>query len=406
MQKIACPLPEWSQTLFQPARYKTYYGGRGASRSWTVARALLVLGSSKRLRILCVRELQRSIADSVHKLLSDQIELIGLPGWRITQRTIEHVVTGTTFIFEGIKQNVTKIKSLEGIDICWVEEAERISKESWEVLIPTIRKEGSEIWITFNPYLETDPTYDRFVLNAEPDWITLKLSWRDNPWFPDVLRKDMEYLYRVDPEAAEHVWGGECIKTTAASILNGKWVVEPFTPDESYQGPYHGADFGFAVDPTTAVRLWTKKRVLYVEYESYQVGLDTDKIKVRWQRDVPNIHKFIIRADSARPETISYLKKQGLNKISPVIKWKGSVEDGVAYLRQFERIVIHPRCINTIQEARLWSYKVDKQTGEILPEVADKHNHIWDAVRYALAPIIRLAKGSRTGYKGQSYATS
>ena len=380
--------PPYARGLNQARRYKVLYGGRGAARSWTVARKLLVKAGKAPLRVLCARELQKSIKDSVHKLLTDQIEMLGLPGFEVTQTEIRHA-SGSLFIFEGLKHNITKIKSLEGVDICWVEEAERVSDTSWEVLIPTIRKPGSEIWITFNPDLESDPTYRRFVLQPPPDAWVKKVSHADNPWFPEPLRAEMEYLRRVDPDAYAHVWEGETRHATDAQILKDKWKVEEFEPGDDWDGPYHGADWGFAQDPTTLVRCYIHGGRLYVSHESYQIGLELDHTKDVWGRQVPGAGDYVIRADSARPESISYLRRHGVTRIEGAPKWSGSVEDGIAHLRQYERIVIHPRCKHTIDEARHYSYKVDDRTGDVLPKIVDAHNHCIDAIRYALAPLIQ-----------------
>lgn len=406
---LQCDLPHWSVEMFRPHRYKVVYGGRGAARSWSFARILLIMGCQRPIRVLCARELQRSIKDSVHKLLSDQIELLQLPGYRVLQHEISHV-NGTTFIFEGLKNNTTKIKSLEGLDYVWVEEAERISNDSWSILIPTVRKPGSEIWITFNPDQEDDPTYQRFVLNPPPDAWVSHVGWEDNPWFPEVLRLEKDYDYSIDPEAAEWVWGGQCRKQTEAAILRGKWVVQSFEVDKTdkkWQGPYHGADFGFANDPNACVRLWIRERKLYVEHESYVVGLDTHKIAAQWQKDMGmGIEKYVIRADSSRPETISYLRQHGIPRIERAMKWPGSVEDGIAFIRSFEEIVIHTRCKHMQQEARLYSYKVDKLTSEVLPVIVDKHNHIIDSIRYGLSILIRANRGLRSSYSGMSYSSN
>ena len=184
--EVVALLPEYAERLFEPHRYKVLHGGRGAARSWSVARVLLIEAASRPRRILCARESQASIRDSVHQLLRDQIVLMGLEGFEVTDREIRHVVTGSLFLFEGLRYNVTKIKSLEGIDICWVEEAERVSQASWQVLIPTIRKAGSEIWVTFNEDQESDATYQRFILHPPPDTWVQQVGWQDNPWFPDV----------------------------------------------------------------------------------------------------------------------------------------------------------------------------------------------------------------------------
>lgn len=392
---IDAALPAYAEPLFAPKRYKVLYGGRGAARSWSVARALLVRAATQPTRILCAREFQKSIKDSVHRLLSDQIALLGLPGFTITDRELRHA-NGSVFLFEGLHANVTKVKSLEGIDIAWVEEAERVSKQSWDVLIPTIRRPGSEIWVTFNPDLESDPTYQRFVVSPPSAAWVCKVSHTDNPWFPAVLEAERRYLYAVDPDAAAHVWGGACRQSGAAQILAGKWIVEDFEPDATWDGPYFGADFGFALDPNVLIKCWIAPGALrgstgrlMIEREAWKIGQDTDAIPTAWLEAMPDAPAHTIRADSARPETISYLGRHGFPNITGVEKWAGSVEDGIAHLRQYEQIVIHPRCTHTAEEARLYAFKVDRLTGDVLPVVVDKHNHCWDGVRYALAPRIQ-----------------
>jgi phage terminase large subunit len=205
---INAEFPEKLDFLFEPHRYKVLWGGRGAAKSWGIARALEVLAAQKPLRILCGREIQKSLADSVHSLLKDQVAALGLADFYEVQETRIIGRNGTEFIFAGLKTNIASLKSLEAIDICWVEEAQTVSKASWDILIPTVRKEGSEIWVSFNPLLETDDTYRRFVLNTPPGAMVRKISWRDNPWFPDVLRIEKDHLQATDPQAYEHVWEG------------------------------------------------------------------------------------------------------------------------------------------------------------------------------------------------------
>lgn len=210
--------PDKLQCLFAPKRYKILYGGRGGAKSWGIARALLIQGAAKPLRILCAREFQNSISDSVHKLLSDQIHELGLEGFYEILQTSIRGQNGTEFAFTGLRHNATKLKSFEGVDVCWVEEAQTVSKASWNTLIPTIRKEGSEIWVSFNPELEDDETYQRFVLHPPAEAAVVKIDWRDNPWFPDVLRKEMEALKERDPDAYLNVWEGQCRKTLEGAI--------------------------------------------------------------------------------------------------------------------------------------------------------------------------------------------
>ena len=220
---IKAEFPEKMQGLFHPMRYKVFHGGRGGAKSWSIARALLILGSSKPLRVLCCREFQKSIKDSVHKLLSDQLKALELDAFFDVQQTIIRGKQGTTaagteFFFEGLKHNVTNIKSYEGCDLAWVEEAHLVSKSSWEILIPTIRADGSEIWVSFNPELLEDETYQRFVVNPPDNALVVKVNWSDNPWFPDVLRTEMLQLKARDRDAWLNVWEGNCREILEGAI--------------------------------------------------------------------------------------------------------------------------------------------------------------------------------------------
>jgi phage terminase large subunit len=401
-------LPPKARFLSRPARYKVMHGGRGGAKSWSIALALIARALREKTRILCAREMQLSIRDSVHRLLHEQIERLGLlEVFEVTHHEIRCKPTGSEFIFSGIKTNVTKIRSMEGIDVCWCEEAEAISEESWNVLIPTIRKEGSEIWVSFNPNLESDPTYQRFIAKPPPGAVVVEIGWEDNRWISGELLAEKDYLYSVDPDAAAHVWGGKTRQLSKAQVLYGKVAVEPFE-SAGWDGPYQGVDWGFADSPTTLVRLWVHDSELYVEREAYGVGVDIDETPALFD-SVPDARKYVTRADSARPETISHMRKHGYPRMRAAYKGKGSVEDGVAHLRSYRRIVIHPRCTHAIDEARLWSYKRDRLTGDILPVLEDKHDHIWDAARYALEPLIRKRGGKvrapdpDAGYVGREF---
>lgn len=242
--KLAC--------LFEPKRYKVLYGGRGGAKSWGVARALLIKGVKDPLRILCAREFQVSIKDSVHKLLADQIEALGLSEFYEITNTAIRGRNGTEFSFVGLKNNIMSIKSFEGVDICWCEEAQTISKTSWNVLIPTIRKDGSEIWVTFNPELETDDTYQRFVISPPDNATIQKITWRDNPWFPQTLREEKENLEVRDHEAYLNVWEGLCRRTVDGAVfaqemtmaeMDGRITKVPYDPIK----PVHAVfDLGWA----------------------------------------------------------------------------------------------------------------------------------------------------------------
>ncbi|WP_063569334.1 PBSX family phage terminase large subunit [Achromobacter ruhlandii] len=393
MRAVNVTFPPKFAPFFKPKRYKVAHGGRGSGKSWSVARALVLMAASKPIRVLCTREVQNTIRDSVHKLLKDQIESLGLDAWfTVTEKSIRSSV-GAEFIFKGLKFDVQGIKSTEGIDICWVEEAQTVSATSWEVLVPTIRGEGSEIWVTFNPDNEDDPTYQRFVANPPENAIVVQMNYMDNPYLPDVLREEMEYLKRIDYEAYLHVWEGMPRTISDAIIFSGRYRVEAF-PDDLYKTAgrlFYGADFGFAQDPSTLIRSFIKDKKLYIEYEAWGVGVEIDELAQLYD-SLPDSRNWPIKADSARPETISYMRRQGFS-IAAADKWPGSVEDGIAHLKGFEEIIIHPRCRKTIEEARLYSYKVDRQTNEVLPIIVDKHNHCWDAIRYSLDGYIQSRGG-------------
>lgn len=380
-------LPKWCKEFRNHARFKVAYGGRGSGKSWAFARMALLEASKRSIRILCAREFQVSISDSVHHLLEAQIEQMGLQSRFSVGESFIRGVNGSEFIFRGLRRNPTGIKSMEDVTICWVEEAQDISEASWEMLTPTIRAPGSEIWVTFNPNEDTDPTFRRFVSDPMPGVVARRVNWNDNKNFPPELEMERAWMAKTDPDAYAHIWNGECRTVSDAQVLRGKISVDAFTPGDDWDGPYFGADWGFSQDPTALVKLWIHNRRLYVEHEAYGVGVEIDHTPAMFDR-VPGSRSHVIRADSARPETISYMQRQNFN-VMAAPKWSGSVEDGVVFLRGFEQIVIHQRCKHAIDEGRLWRYKTDRMTGDVLPELQPGNEHVWDAVRYALSPIIR-----------------
>ena len=219
---VQAEFPRKLAFLFQPKRYKIAKGGRGGGKSWAFARALLILGAQRKLRILCAREFQNSTADSVHALLKDQAEKLGLGSFYEVQQTRIIGANGTEFSFEGLRHNVTKIKSYEGVDICWVEEARTVSKSSWDTLVPTIRKPGSEIWISFNPELAEDETYKRFITHPPTNSEVATINWYDNPWFPAELQQEAKDLKARDPVGYETVWEGICKQVLDGAIYSNE----------------------------------------------------------------------------------------------------------------------------------------------------------------------------------------
>jgi phage terminase large subunit len=391
------------RAAYIPSRYKIAYGGRGSAKSWGFTGTAATLAEQKPLRILCVRELQNSIQESVHKLLSDRIESLGLADSFEIQRQGIYGRNGAEFIFAGIRNDPAKIKSTEGIDICLVEEAEKVSEESWRILIPTIRKPGSELWICFNPREQTDPTYKRFVLSTPPQCRRIKINWDDNPWFPTALELERQYALQLIREATDddervqlqadydHVWEGDTQRRSDAAVFRRRVVVEAFDEPPDKTRLYFGADFGFANDPTALIRFWITEQggaeELWISHEAFGYRVEIDETPQLFDT-VPGSRKWPIKGDCARPETISYLSRQGFN-IAAAEKWTGSVEDGIAHVKAYRKIHIHSRCKRLQEEARLYSYKIDRVTGEVLPVVVDNWNHGWDAVRYGLDGVIQ-----------------
>lgn len=214
--------PDKLQFLFEPHRYKVAYGGRGSGKSWSIARALLIQAAQRPLRILCARETMESIKESVHQLLETQIESLGLSQYYEVLRDEVRGKNGSQFNFAGLKHNVNNIKSLEACDICWIEEAQTVSEDSWKKLIPTIRKDGSEIWVSFNPELDTDETYKRFVVNPSPRAKTCLINWRDNPWFPKELKLEMEELKAKDHDEYEHIYEGATTSAVKEAVYKAE----------------------------------------------------------------------------------------------------------------------------------------------------------------------------------------
>lgn len=393
MQPSVIELPPVFKTIWEPYRFKVYKGGRGSSKSHSVARYLIVQSLRSRKRILCAREFQNSIADSVHRLISDLIESHGLGAYFDIQRNSITSVCGSEFLFYGLARNIDSIKSIEGIDICWVEEGQRVSRASWDKLLPTIRKEGSEIIITYNPEFDTDPTHVDFVTNRKPNSIVCDVNWRDNPWFPDVLNQERLNCKAHDYEKYLHIWEGHTRTFSDAQIFRGKYVVDTFeSPPEDGETVFrYGLDFGFGSDPLAATRSFIKADELFIDHEAYAYHLELRLINEFLTKSIPGIKRWKVRADNSRPETIGYLAHQdgGAFNIIGADKWSGSVEDGIEYLRSFRRIVVHPRCPNVIYEMGAYSYKVDKQTDDVLPVIVDAHNHGIDATRYAHDPLIQ-----------------
>lgn len=397
MTTLKVELPPKLIELFAPARgelrYRVMRGGRGSGKSFSAAKMAAIWGAIEPLRILCTREYQNTIKESFHAELKNAIS--SCP-WLSTQYDVgidylRHRSNGTEFLFKGLRHNIDGIKSMAQIDLVICEESETIPHRSWQDLLPTIRSEGSEIWIIYNPKRRDSwvaKTFDTGEL--PPRTLIADINYDGNPFFPSVLNEQRLHDREVmDPALYRHVWEGAYYEQSHAQVFRDKYRIDEFTPATDWEGPFFGVDFGFSQDPTTGVKCWIHNNRLYVEYDAAKVGLELDETAEYLKARVPGIEAYACRADSARPESISYLKRHGLPRMEGVKKWPGSVEDGIQFMRAFDEIVIHPRCRDTANEMLLYSYKVDRLTGDVLPVIIDANNHVIDAIRYALAPMIK-----------------
>ena len=389
-------LPPKLVDLFAPVRgelrFRAAYGGRGSGKSFTFALMAAVWGYVEPLRILCTRELQISIKESMFAELKNAIQS---KPWLESHYEIGEAFirgkNGTEFIFRGLRHNMSAIKSMAQIDLCIVEEAADVPEYSWQALLPTIRAPRSEIWAIWNPKHDTDPVDTMFRQSPPPRCMALEVNWNDNPYFPEELNEQRQHAREVMlPEVYEHIWEGAYLKHSEAQIFRGKYRVAEFEADSrKWNGPYFGLDYGFAMDPTAAVRCWVHDNVLYIDYEAGKVGLELDETAEYLRARIPGIEKTVVRADNARPESSSYLKRHGIPRVESVRKWQGSVEDGIEHIKSYREVVIHPRCTETAREFLLYSYKQDRLSGDVLPQVVDAHNHYIDALRYAIEPLTR-----------------
>lgn len=388
---LQIPTARVFKPLLAPARYKGAHGGRGSGKSHFFAGLLVErCALEKGIRAACVREVQKSLKNSVKLLVEDKIREYGLTGFEILDSEIR-TPGGGIIVFQGMQNHTAdSIKSLEGFDICWVEEAQALSKTSLKLLRPTFRKKGSEMWFGWNPDQPTDPV-DALLRGEHPpsNSVVVQANYADNPWLPDELRADLEDDLARDPDEFDHVWGGGYAKNSQARVFRNWKVAEFTTPGDAIHR--FGADWGFAVDPSVLIRCHVEGRTLYVDSEAWEVGCEIDNLPTLFDQ-IEGSRRWTIRADSARPETVSYMRRHGFPKIVEAIKGPGSIEDGIEFLRAFD-IVVHPRCVHVIDELQKYSYKRDPQTEEILPILEDKKNHTIDALRYALEEL------RRSGYR-------
>ena len=406
MSQATVKLPRKVAEVFAPLRgavqYRGLYGGRGSGKSFGAAKMAAIWGMAHPLRILCTRELQVSIKESFH---AEVKAAIASEPWLEAHYDVgvDYIrgKNGTEFIFRGLRHNTTAIKSLAKIDLTIVEEAEDVPEDSWLALEATVfRQPKSELWAIWNPRLDGSPVDKRFRKIPPPNAIIRQVNYNDNPFFPaglETLRQREQE--RLDPATFAHIWLGEYLTNSDAQVLSGKVRIADFEPEAHWDGPYYGGDFGFSQDPTAAVKCWIDGPRLYIEREAIRVGLELDDTATFVCSSIPGFEREISRWDCSRPESISHLTRHGLPRAVACEKWAGSVEDGIGYLRSFIEIVVHPRCTSVASETRLYSYKVDRLSGDVTSNIVDAHNHTIDAIRYALGPMIRHRQQASTTSK-------
>lgn len=380
--------PRWAIPLYEPGRYKGAHGGRSSGKSHERAEALIERCIMQKTDAVCIREVQRSIKRSVKKLLEEKIAAMGVAHLFDIQDQAIRCPYGGIIIFEGMQNHTAEsIKSLEGFDIAWVEEAQTLSQRSLDLLRPTIRKPGSELWFTWNPRFETDPV-DVLLRskNPPPGTVVVQANYRDNPWLPEEMVAEAEYDRSRDVEKFGHIWLGGYQKNSESRVFK-KWRVEEC---EAPPGTIFrvGGDFGFATDPSCGLRCWFEGNNLYVDYEAWQLHCEIIDLPDLYL-SIPEAENWPFVADSSRPETISHLRNHGFPKILAAVKGPNSVIEGVKFLQGYD-IIVHPRCVHLIDELTLYSYKIDKKTETVLPILEDKQNHMIDSLRYACEGVRRV----------------
>jgi len=376
-------LPIFSSTK----RFIVLYGGRDSSKSHSVARLLVLKSMQEKCLILCTRYIQKSIATSSYALIVKIIHEYGFEKeFDIIATEIRCLRTGSVFQFEGLYQNLDNIKSKEGVKYCWVEEARTISHDAWRILIPTLRMEGSQFFITFNPDMIDDPVYDMFITHERPDSLVIKINYDENPFLSKTSKKEIEYMRVNNPEDFKWIYDGNCRETTEARILHNI-SIHDFELDNARQMLY-GGDWGF-IDPCSLTQSYVNDKELYIYREFYETGLDPDMIKDRYSK-IEWIKGRHVIADSSRPELIRMCNNMGMFTFAGAKKNVGNKQkEGefkrtmALYFKQFRKIHIHQtNCPNCAREFPLWSWEVDKNE-KILETVKDGDDHVVDSVIYA-----------------------
>lgn len=392
---VDCEFPESLRYLFDQSRYKVAYGGRGSGKSWGFARALLITGAEKPLRILCAREVQKSIKQSVHTLLEDQIQALGLGAfYEVTEAEIRGR-NGTLFSFTGLASHtVESVKSFEGCDRVWVEEAQTVSKKSWDILIPTIRKPGSEIWVSFNPDLDTDDTYQRFVVNPPPNCITKKVNYSDNPWFPAELETERKHCFKTRPEDYENIWEGNCKAAVEGAIYaeevrvaqeNGQITYLPYDPLLKVQAVW---DLGWNDSMSIILCQKVRSELRVIEYiEDNHKTLDYYSAMLKNKN--LNWGKLYLPHDG---DTRDFKTGKSARELLTKLGWTVSIvpnigiEQGIKAARMgFRQCLFNKASTERLMDClKRYRRQINQQTNEPGPPLHDEYSHGADCFRYLM----------------------
>lgn len=389
--------------------YRVAKGGRGSGKTMTFAKMLCVQVVMMAVAgqsgvALCGREFMNSLDDStlaeIKAAIASEPDVLE-PWFDVGEKYVRTrgLPGRVDFAFVGLRHNIDSLKSKARVLITWIDEAENVSEMAYRKLIPTVMRFGGEIWLTYNPESPESATHTRFASYDASRILIDTVNWNDNPWFPPALERERLDDLANRPDIYHHVWEGEFLTLTEAQVFAGKYTVEEFTLDKD-STPYYGLDFGFSRDPMACIEIHKKGQVLYWRREAVKIGLDMH-LQGGFIRDRmgEQIARYDVIADNARPENISYLAKPinqtggsfQLPRIKGADKGKGSVQDGVDFIKSHKN-VIHPDCVETHREFKLYSYKVDRQSGQVLPVLVDSNNHVIDAGRYALEPVMKRSK--------------
>ena len=410
MATLTAEIPEKLQFLFVPYRYKIARGGRGSGKSWSFARALLIQGVVEPLRILCTREVQLSIKDSVHKLLSDQVKLLGLEGFYVVQEQTIKGRNGTEFIFSGLStQTVDSIKSFEGLDRVWCEEGQSICKRSWDVLLPTVRKEGSEVWVSYNPDLETDETHQRFTIHPPENCVNVEVNWQDNPWFSKELDAERRHCAERDPDNYDNIWEGKCRPAVEGAIYfkeiqraqaNGQITFVPYDPLRKVQIV---VDLGWNDAMSIALVQKGHSSLNIIEYledthrpiDSYSAELK-DKA-LHWGKVWLPHDGFSGNIQSGGKSVADIFKRMGWDVASKDEVVQLSVEDGIRNARMmFGQVAFNAaKCERLVECLKRYRRRINRQTNEEAAPLHDEYSHGADCFRYICCNADKMTNEER-----------